>query len=549
MRKLFSLITLFIIVIFLSSCQDDKNIPVVESTNQNNVFEGPQNPDQNGNIPAATVELQHFEPKPTPLSPTSTPTLTPESLVATLRPGESVSESKSLFLPASITPPKADVLICFDLTGSMGEELNNVKTNSVNIINAVRTDIPDSYFGVVSHMDYPGFFSGCGYSSTYGFSGIDYAYRLDQSITSEITNVQSAINSLVLGNGADFAENYTRAFYETYADPNIGFRPGSKKIVLAFLDALPHDCAIVLGANTYTTGPDPGRDGIAGNSDDLVMNNVLDQMAANNITLIPIYSGFGSAGGVDYFNAWIAYAARTGSEAFRINTDGTIPGGINIEDFIKSIVSGSITRFNSVNLEVCDPAFSSWLTASSPSAYSNVELGTDQTLGFDITLTVPAGTPDGIYEFDVCAVGDGVELARQSVRITVQAGEVSENCPLSQGYWSAHPNEWPTSATPMLLGSVNYSKTQLLTILNTSIRNDASLILAYQLIAAKLNVANGSPIPTTVQDAISNADNAIGSNTIPMSVRLNSPLGQTMTSLAKILDDYNNNLLTPECGY
>jgi hypothetical protein len=317
MRRLFSLITLLIFLIFLTSCQDEKNMPIVDPSDPNIVFEGPQNPQFDGNLPGATVELQYFEPSASPSSPTSLPSLTPASLTATLQQGQSIMESKSLFLPASITPPKADVLVCFDLTGSMGEELNNLKINSVNIMNAVRADIADSWFGVISHMDYVGSYSGCGYSSFYGSGSsltADYPYRLDSPISSDIPSVQSAINSLLLGFGEDFPENYTRAFYETYADPNISFRAGSKKIVLAFLDALPHDCNVVVGSNTYTFGPDPGRDGIEGTADDLVMNEVLDQMAANNI---------------------------------------------------------------------------------------------------------------------------------------VQAGEVSENCPLSQGYWRTHPNEWPATVTPI----------------------------------------------------------------------------------------------------
>jgi hypothetical protein len=82
-----------------------------------------------------------------------------------------------------------------------------------------------------------------------------------------------------------------------------------------------------------------------------------------------------------------------------------------------------------------------------------------------------------------------------------------------------------------------------------AVSRDASLILAYQLIAAKLNVANGSPLPSDVEDAIENADAAIADKMIPAGVRPNTALGQTMTTIAKILDMYNNKLLTPECLY
>ena len=414
MKKLFFLLTIITIAFWLGSCQDERDIPVNVSEKTDNMpVILPDNPTSPAEIPPATVQRITLEPKVTftPLNGDTLPSLTPESLEATLMAGESVSEEKNLFLPASITPPKADILICFDLTGSMGGELNNVKVNAANIISSVQASISDSKFGLISHMDYNGFFSGCGYTASYG-SGSDYPYQLDQAITGTATDVVNAINALVLGFGNDGPEDYTRVFFESYTDASIGFRPGTKKIVLAFLDNIPHDCAYnaILGG-TNTTGPDPGRDGIAGNADDLEILVVLNGMLANNVTLIPIASG--------NLSLWDAYAGVTGGQAFPMNSDGSIPGGIDIADYIKSIVEGSITEFNEVKLEVCDTLFSEWLTFSDPVSYTDVVLGADLDLPFDITITVPAGTEDGEYCFDICAVGDGVELTRQNVCITV----------------------------------------------------------------------------------------------------------------------------------
>src|SRR5262249_9423354 len=67
-------------------------------------------------------------------------------------------------------------------------------------------------------------------------------------------------------------------------------------------------------------------------------------------------------------------------------------------------------------------------------------------------------------------------------------------CPLTQGYWKNHPNAWPV--TTLMLGGQTYSQAELLTILNTPVGGDASLSLADQLIATKLNIAAGSdPTP------------------------------------------------------
>ena len=296
MKKLFFVITIIGLVLWIGSCQDERDIPVTTDHKLNKPIVLPDNQFPDSELPAATVPLIKAVPEvKTPLEDMEESSLTPDLLEATLREGESVMEHKNLFLPANITPPKTDILICFDLTGSMGQELNNVKVDAANIITSVRASISDSWFGVISHMDYVGYFTGCGYGDTYGSASYgDYPYMLNQSITDNSTNVVSAINSLSLGNGWDGPENYTRAFYESYSDPSLGFRTGTKKIVLAFLDAIPHDCAynaIIGGSNT--TGPDPGRDAIANTADDLAILNVLNGMLANNVTLIPIFSGTG----------------------------------------------------------------------------------------------------------------------------------------------------------------------------------------------------------------------------------------------------------------
>jgi hypothetical protein len=117
-------------------------------------------------------------------------------------------------------------------------------------------------------------------------------------------------------------------------------------------------------------------------------------------------------------------------------------------------------------------------------------------------------------------------------------------CTLTQGFWKNHPDDWPV--TSLTLGTVTYTEAQLITILKTPVAGDASLDLAHQLIAAMLNVANGSdpgPISATITDA--NGD--IGSGTIPEGIAPSSPLGQDMVNDAAVLDAYNEGELTPIC--
>jgi len=378
------------------------------SADSSNRFEGP--------LPAATVPLQMMIPA---LSKAlaDTAVLTPSQLVVVAAQiGDVINEHKVLHMPADVSPAKGDVMICFDLTGSMGEELNNVKVNAINIMNTVRTLIPDTRFGVVSHMDYTGYHSGCGYSTYYGDSYYgDYPYRLDRGLTSDTAAVQSAINALYLGYGEDGPENYTRVLHEVTTDPLIGWRAGARRIVLVWGDANPHDCAYnaVLGGSV-STGPDPGRDNIDNNADDLGIVPVLTAMNAQDITLLSLHSG-------SFNSLWQAYAAITGGTSYQINYNGTIPGGINIADFIASIIGTSISRIDNLTLATCTPGYESWLTSVAPAAYVGVELDVPHDYAFDIAITVPAGTAPGLHEFEICALGDGAEYASQSVSINVMA--------------------------------------------------------------------------------------------------------------------------------
>jgi hypothetical protein len=122
----------------------------------------------------------------------------------------------------------------------------------------------------------------------------------------------------------------------------------------------------------------------------------------------------------------------------------------------------------------------------------------------------------------------------------------SNNCPLTQGFWKNSPAAWPVSS--LLLGGQSYTQSQLLTILHTPVRGDASLILADQLIAAKLSIAgdsNPGPIVSTVSDADSLL--AAQSGTLPYQIKPSSTTGQAMINDGDILNSYNNGALTLNC--
>ena len=117
---------------------------------------------------------------------------------------------------------------------------------------------------------------------------------------------------------------------------------------------------------------------------------------------------------------------------------------------------------------------------------------------------------------------------------------VGNSCTYTQGYWKNHAEDWPVDE--VVLGSITYSKAEALTILKTPTRGNATYILAHQLIAAKLNVANGAD-GSAVADTITDADAwltqyPVGSN-VPRDDR------QAAIEMANILDAFNNGNIGP----
>ena len=66
----------------------------------------------------------------------------------------------------------------------------------------------------------------------------------------------------------------------------------------------------------------------------------------------------------------------------------------------------------------------------------------------------------------------------------------------------------------MQLGKVTYNQQQLLSILQQSVHGNGLVLLAPQLIAAKLNVASGAD-PSCIATTIAAADDLIGNLVVP----------------------------------
>ncbi|MGA4506358.1 vWA domain-containing protein [Propionibacteriaceae bacterium G1746] len=140
-------------------------------------------------------------------------------------PGTSFTVTKTVSTP--VIPPKPDIVLVVDATGSMGGPINNVKTEMGNIIATVQASQPEAQFAVVSYRD-----EGDGAS----------VYTKHTDLTASTVTAQAAVNAIFAGGGGDEPEAQLNALWKIGSGGNdIAFRTGSSRIVVWFGDAPGHD--------------------------------------------------------------------------------------------------------------------------------------------------------------------------------------------------------------------------------------------------------------------------------------------------------------------
>lgn len=147
---------------------------------------------------------------------------------------------------------RADVVFLVDTTASMQDEINRIREQLRDrIAPAVNDAIPDAQFAVAIFADFP--------EEPFGDREEDTPFSLVLPLTDELTRVQSAFNSIELGNGRDSPESQVEALYQLatgagigdYVEPSLGcpsggtgypcFRDDALPIVLLFTDAPFHN--------------------------------------------------------------------------------------------------------------------------------------------------------------------------------------------------------------------------------------------------------------------------------------------------------------------
>jgi hypothetical protein len=344
---------------------------------------------------------------------TGSATLSPSSATFTLRAGDPVlgvaTETKTAGIPAK--PPSADVEIAIDTTGSMQPSINQAKADAVAIVTGVQGSVPDTQFAVVQFKDFctttsPTSGPGCTNPGDGVYAGDYPEYAVVQTMTSNATSVQNAINGLSADGGGDAAEAYNLVFHNSYTpslDGAIGWRPGTRKFVVVIGDAQPHGA----GSSGF-----PGCTDTTADPHGLNTATEIAGMAAAQRTLLMIRQVSSRTTVTLACYQSLAAAGFSGGQA--------VDAGGSLATQIVSLINAAFANVNDVHLEVVSagpaPASASWITL--PPAIGPVPAPSTQNLG-TLTVKVPAGTPAGTYTFDIRAVADGIDIGHQTLTIIV----------------------------------------------------------------------------------------------------------------------------------
>jgi hypothetical protein len=375
----------------------------------------------------------------------------PSTVSLTLAPGASWNTSQTLHLDA--LPPKADIVLAVDTTGSMGTAIANAKADANNIVTRIKSSIPGARFAVVDYKDYP--FSPFGGST-------DYPYKLVTGLTGTATTVQTAVNGLSAGGGGDAPESLNRVFFETASDPALAYDADAPRFLIVLTDEIGHDSiqesTFSACPNTFHNTPDgpiplddPGPDGTLGTTDDKHTKQTLDVLKANNTNVSFVtYNRLATSGTA---NCHTQMATYTGG------LQTTHGAADSLADEIVTLVKQAAAKVDAVQFSVTPESFTPWVSFSPPPPYGPFTAPRD--IPYEMKVTVPAGTSAGNYEFTVHADADGAPRATQTVKIAVRSQATSameltvDERSISAGIASLPFSSIPSSRIPFLGGTTS----------------------------------------------------------------------------------------------
>jgi Domain of unknown function DUF11/von Willebrand factor type A domain/WD40-like Beta Propeller Repeat len=141
-----------------------------------------------------------------------------------------------------LVPAEPQIVFLLDTTGSMGGVLQTVKDRLRDVMQAVTGDQPHAEFGLATYRD---------------IDDGGERFRLRHNLTTDITAIQTELNTLQAGGGGDAGEDWLNALNQLTVEP-VFTRPNTTRIVVLVGDAWSHEeCA------EPPISPEPPRPGSA----------------------------------------------------------------------------------------------------------------------------------------------------------------------------------------------------------------------------------------------------------------------------------------------
>ncbi|MFD7154620.1 hypothetical protein ACFV9C_08485 [Kribbella sp. NPDC059898] len=316
-------------------------------------------------------------------------------------------ETVTVTIPESRIPPKADVYLLADTTGSMVSIIGAVQAGIGAIVNDPAFAGFDLAWGAGNYKDFP---VGTGLNP--------YAFQHQLAPTPGVAAVTAAVGTWAAADGSDIPEGQLYALQQVATDPAIGWRTGSKRIVVWFGDAPGHDpiCSALSGVPDVTEA------------------TATAALVAAGITLVAVSTDTGTAGALDgdptlgstdYAPCPVGGSAGQATRMTAATPGGTHTIGVNAGQIVGTLVSlinAAVHAIADVHLQPTG-SIAQFVTSITPPSYGPLPGNTAHTLPFDVTWTgvVDCEEDEQTFTGTLDVVADGVVVATKPVTVTVPA--------------------------------------------------------------------------------------------------------------------------------